>query len=94
MCYFPQSMGAIYSVGVIRLLAIGFSSSMLSRPLCLQVNYEANGWVAHQVTDIWAKTSPDRGDPLWALWPMGGAWLCVHLWDHYTFSMDKVRHFL
>ncbi|KAH7652440.1 Alpha-L-fucosidase protein [Dioscorea alata] len=54
-----------------------------------KVNYEANGWVAHQVTDIWAKTSPDRGDPLWALWPMGGAWLCVHLWDHYTFSMDK-----
>ncbi|EXB40024.1 Alpha-L-fucosidase 2 [Morus notabilis] len=26
-----------------------------------KVNYEANGWVAHQVSDIWAKTSPDRG---------------------------------
>ncbi|CAL5344638.1 unnamed protein product [Camellia sinensis] len=23
------------------------------------VNYEASGWVAHQVSDIWAKTSPD-----------------------------------
>ncbi|WOL01690.1 alpha-L-fucosidase 2-like [Canna indica] len=55
-----------------------------------KVNYEANGWVAHQVTDLWAKTSPDRGDPLWALWPMGGAWLCTHLWEHYRFSMDKV----
>ncbi|KAJ0973750.1 hypothetical protein J5N97_015715 [Dioscorea zingiberensis] len=54
-----------------------------------KVNYETSGWVAHQVTDIWAKTSPDRGDPVWALWPMGGAWLCIHLWDHYTFSMDK-----
>ncbi|CAD5185094.1 unnamed protein product [Musa acuminata subsp. malaccensis] len=54
-----------------------------------KVNYEASGWVAHQVTDIWAKTSPDRGDPLWALWPMGGAWLCTHLWEHYSFSMDK-----
>ncbi|CAL9178458.1 unnamed protein product [Musa hybrid cultivar] len=54
-----------------------------------KVNYEAGGWVAHQVTDIWAKTSPDVGDPVWALWPMGGAWLCTHLWEHYRFTMDK-----
>ncbi|KAI7747346.1 hypothetical protein M8C21_021571 [Ambrosia artemisiifolia] len=26
-----------------------------------KVNYEASGWVVHQVSDIWAKTSPDRG---------------------------------
>ena len=44
----------------------------------MQVNYEANGWVAHQVSDIWANTSPDRGMAVWALWPMGGAWLCCH----------------
>ncbi|XP_052194670.1 alpha-L-fucosidase 2 isoform X1 [Diospyros lotus] len=54
-----------------------------------QVNYEANGWVVHQVSDIWAKTSPDRGQAVWALWPMGGAWLCTHLWEHYTYTMDK-----
>ncbi|KAJ6805319.1 alpha-L-fucosidase 2 isoform X2 [Iris pallida] len=54
-----------------------------------KVNYEAGGWVTHQVSDIWAKTSPDRGDPVWAMWPMGGAWLCTHLWEHYTFTMDK-----
>ncbi|GFS42154.1 1,2-alpha-L-fucosidase [Actinidia rufa] len=54
-----------------------------------QVNYEARGWVAHQLSDIWAKTSPDRGQPVWALWPMGGAWLCTHLWEHYTYTMDK-----
>lgn len=56
----------------------------------LQVNYEASGWVVHQVSDIWAKTSPDRGEAVWALWPMGGAWLCTHLWEHYTYTMDKV----
>ena len=56
----------------------------------LQVNYEASGWVTHQVSDIWAKTSPDRGQAVWALWPMGGAWLCTHLWEHYTFTMDKL----
>ncbi|ERN10880.1 alpha-L-fucosidase 2 isoform X1 [Amborella trichopoda] len=54
-----------------------------------RVNYEASGWVAHQVSDIWAKTSPDRGDPVWALWQMGGAWLATHLWEHYAFTMDK-----
>ena len=57
-----------------------------------QVNYEANGWVLHQVTDIWAKTSPDRGQAVWALWPMGGAWLCTHLWEHYTYTMDRVSY--
>ncbi|KAL5707163.1 alpha-L-fucosidase [Ranunculus cassubicifolius] len=54
-----------------------------------QVNYECGGWVAHQVSDIWAKTSPDRGDPVWAFWPMGGAWLCTHLWEHFMYTMDK-----
>lgn len=54
-----------------------------------KVNYEANGWVTHQVSDIWAKTSPDRGEAVWALWPMGGAWLCTHLWEHYTYTMNK-----
>ncbi|KAF9621997.1 hypothetical protein IFM89_029217 [Coptis chinensis] len=54
-----------------------------------KVNYECSGWVAHQVSDIWAKTSPDRGDPVWAFWPMGGAWLCTHMWEHFTYTMDK-----
>ncbi|KAL2460299.1 Alpha-L-fucosidase 2 [Abeliophyllum distichum] len=54
-----------------------------------EVNYKASGWVAHQVSDIWAKTSPDRGQAVWALWQMGGAWLCTHLWEHYTYTMDK-----
>lgn len=55
-----------------------------------KINYDASGWVVHQVSDIWAKTSPDRGDPVWAMWPMGGAWLCTHMWQHYAFSLDKV----
>ncbi|PON74733.1 Alpha-L-fucosidase [Parasponia andersonii] len=54
-----------------------------------KVNYEASGWVAHQVSDLWAKTSPDRGEAVWALWPMGGAWLCTHLWEHFSYTMDK-----
>ncbi|CAI9104334.1 OLC1v1002982C1 [Oldenlandia corymbosa var. corymbosa] len=54
-----------------------------------KVNYEASGWVAHQISDLWGKTSPDYGDPVWACWQMGGAWLCTHVWEHYTYTMDK-----
>jgi hypothetical protein len=50
--------------------------------------------VSHHNADIWAQTAPVAGDPVWALWPMSGAWLCLHLWEHYMFSLDKVHIFL
>ncbi|KAJ6777248.1 ALPHA-L-FUCOSIDASE 2 [Salix koriyanagi] len=65
------------------------SSLSISGSKTAKVNYEAKGWVAHQVSDLWAKTSPDAGQALWALWPMGGAWLCTHLWEHYTYTKDR-----
>ncbi|KAB5520717.1 hypothetical protein DKX38_025036 [Salix brachista] len=65
------------------------SSLSISGSKTAKVNYEAKGWVAHQVSDLWAKTSPDAGQALWALWPMGGAWLCTHLWEHYTYTTDR-----
>ena len=52
--------------------------------------YDAPGWVLHHNTDIWATTNPVSGSPMWANWPMGGAWLCQHLWEHYQFTGDKV----
>ncbi|MBB2145131.1 glycoside hydrolase family 95 protein [Pedobacter sp. LMG 31464] len=63
-----------------------------------KVNYGiTNGWVVHHNSDIWAKTSPSGGydwDPKaaarWSAWPMGGAWLSTHLYEHYLFTGDKV----
>lgn len=59
-----------------------------------EINYGARGWVAHHNSDLWAQTAPvgdyGIGDPVWALWPMGGAWLTQHLWEHYAFSGDEV----
>lgn len=49
------------------------------------------GWSLGQNTDIWAMTCPTgehSGDPSWANWPMGGAWLSTHLWEHYAYTMD------
>jgi alpha-L-fucosidase 2 len=44
--------------------------------------YGLDGWVAHHNTDAWAFTSPVSGDASWSFWPMGGAWLATHLWEH------------
>ena len=55
--------------------------------------YHARGWVAHHNSDIWALTTPvgdlGYGDPTWANWYMGAAWLCQHLYEHYAFTGDK-----
>src|SRR5439155_3367316 len=53
-----------------------------------QVHYGARGWVAHHNTDLWRATGPVDG-PNSGYWPTGGAWLCLHLWEHYLFSGDK-----
>ncbi len=62
-----------------------------------KINYGIDqGWCAHHNSDLWAKSSPPGGyewDPRsqarWACWPMSGAWLSLHLWEHYLFTGDK-----
>ena len=54
--------------------------------------YGARGWVMHHNSDIWANCLPvgeGQGQPRWSMWPMGGAWLCRHLYEHYLFSGDR-----
>ncbi len=57
-------------------------------------NYGCRGWCTHHNADLWglACAVGDRGHgwPGWANWPMAGAWLCRHLWDHYRFQPDPV----
>jgi alpha-L-fucosidase 2 len=55
-------------------------------------NYGARGWTAHHNTDIWRQSAPagdyGHGMAIWTLWPMGGAWLAQHLWEHFAFGRD------
>ncbi|HEX2860064.1 MAG TPA: glycoside hydrolase family 95 protein [Lacunisphaera sp.] len=53
-----------------------------------QAHYNASGWVAHHNTDLWRATGPIDG-ARWGMWPTGGAWLCMHLWERYLFSGDR-----
>ena len=50
--------------------------------------YGCGGWTAHHNADAWCWTFPVEGDPRWSNWPMAGAWLARHLWDHYAFTGD------
>ena len=50
------------------------------------------GWNLGQNSDIWALAQPvglGVGDPSWANWTMGGAWLATHLWEHWLYSRDR-----
>ena len=52
------------------------------------IQYKSEGWVVHPITNVWGFTAPGE-HPSWGLHVGAGGWLCQHLWDHYTFTMDK-----
>jgi alpha-L-fucosidase 2 len=51
--------------------------------------YDCGGFVCHHNTDIWGDTAPQD---LWmpaTQWVTGAAWLCLHIWEHYKFTLDR-----
>ncbi len=52
-----------------------------------KAHYGAEGWVAHQNTDIWRVAAPMDG-PTWGTFTVGGAWLTTQLYEHYLFNPD------
>jgi alpha-L-fucosidase 2 len=51
-------------------------------------HYGCRGFVVHNITDGWARSTSSDGAAD-GLWPVGGAWLCAHLWEHYLFTRDR-----
>lgn len=51
--------------------------------------YHCGGAVCHHNTDIWGDTAPQDKWLPGTLWPMGLAWLCTHIYEHYLFTGDK-----
>ncbi len=50
--------------------------------------YGARGFVFHHNIDAWGDAAPvDYGYD--GIWPMGGAWLALHYWDHYQYGLDR-----
>ncbi len=50
--------------------------------------HNCRGSCAYHMCDIWAKSTPSNGDPMWAYWPMGEAWLAMDIFDHYEYTKD------
>lgn len=49
--------------------------------------YHCRGFVVHHNTDGWFDTAPlDQVDS--GIWPMGGAWLSLSMWDYYDYTGD------
>lgn len=66
--------------------------SQTSGPVVARGLYGADGFVAHHNSDAWAFAAPvgaGHGDPAWAAWPLGGVWLALHLWEHYSYGGDR-----
>lgn len=49
--------------------------------------YGCRGTVVHHLSDIYGFTAP--ADGIWGLWPLGGAWLCYSMWEHWLFTRDE-----
>lgn len=52
-----------------------------------KIDYGCRGWVAHHLTDPFGFAAP--ADSVVGIWPMGGAWLAEHPYEHYLFTGDK-----
>lgn len=50
--------------------------------------YDAGGWVAHVITNVWGFTAPGE-HASWGSTNNGGAWLCQHLWERFAFTRDR-----
>ena len=53
-----------------------------------KAHYGARGWVLHHNFDIWRGTAPINNSNH-GIWSTGGAWLSLHLWEHYLFTGDE-----
>ncbi|ASA24033.1 glycoside hydrolase family 95 protein [Paenibacillus donghaensis] len=61
-----------------------------------KVMYGCRGAAAHHNTDIWADSAPQDAWVPATYWPLGLAWLSLHLWEHFEFTCDQAfltRHY-
>jgi len=51
------------------------------------IHYGVGGWVVHHNFDLWRGTAPVDA-ARFGIWPIGGSWLCQHIWEHYLYTGD------
>jgi len=53
-----------------------------------QIMFGCRGFMAHHNTDIWADSCPTDRNLVASYWYLGGAWLSLHLWEHFAYGHD------
>ena len=54
-----------------------------------RIMYGMRGSVCHHNTDFYGDTAPQDQYMASTGWTAGGAWMAMHLWEHYLFTGDK-----
>ncbi|MCR8633298.1 glycoside hydrolase family 95 protein [Paenibacillus radicis (ex Xue et al. 2023)] len=57
--------------------------------LTAQEVYGCGGFVAHHNTNLWGDTHVEGILVTASIWPLGAAWLSLHMWEHYRFGLDQ-----
>ena len=89
--YWPAEAAALPEMHEV-LLSFIHNLSKNGEPVSRRLYGATRGWNAGHNSDIWAMATPvglGTGDPSWANWTMGGAWLSTHIWEHYLYTRDR-----
>ncbi len=54
-----------------------------------RIMYGCRGAVCHHNTDIYGDCAPQDVYMAATPWVMGGAWMALHIWEHYLFTLDR-----
>lgn len=54
-----------------------------------KVMYGCRGTMCHHNTDYYGDCAPQDCYMASTAWTIGGAWMALHLWEHYRFTLDK-----
>jgi alpha-L-fucosidase 2 len=63
------------------------ASCMPNGEYIAEKHYGARGYVMHHVSDPFACATPMDG--VCGIWPMGAAWLALHVWEHFSFTGNE-----
>lgn len=61
-------------------------STLESGRTTARATYDAGGWVMNHISNAWGFTSPGAG--VFGIWPLGGAWIVMNVYDHYLYTLD------
>lgn len=50
--------------------------------------FNSDGWVVNTMNNTFGYTAPGWKFP-WGHFPEGAAWLCLHSWEHYQYTLDE-----